>query len=58
MSQIVVASLYSKPSPMMLYETKCWAVKDQHENKISASEKKMMRWMCGKTRHDGIRNKN
>lgn len=36
--------------PMMLFGTECWAVKNQHENKLSIVEMRMLRWMCGKTR--------
>jgi hypothetical protein len=43
--------------PVMLYGTKCWAVKSQHENQVShAAEMRMLRWMSGKTRRDRIRN--
>jgi len=42
--------------PVMLYGTKCWAVKSQHENQVSVAEMRMLRWMSGKTRHDRIRN--
>ncbi|RZC17970.1 Malignant T-cell-amplified sequence 1, partial [Glycine soja] len=42
--------------PAILYGTKCWAVKSQHENKVGAAEMRMLRWMCGKTRQDKIRN--
>ncbi|PNY06400.1 cyclin-dependent kinase [Trifolium pratense] len=32
----------------MLYETECWAVKNQHENnKASGAEMKIWCWMCG-----------
>jgi hypothetical protein len=31
-------------------------MKNQHGNKISIAEMKMLNWMCGKTRHDRIRN--
>jgi hypothetical protein len=40
----------------MLYGTECWAVKSQHESKVSVVEMRMLRWMSGKTRHDRIRN--
>jgi len=40
----------------MLYGTQCQAVKNQHENKVSLAEVRMLRWMCGKTRWDKIRN--
>ena len=42
----------------MLYGTECWAVKKQHEAKMSVAEMRMLRWMCGKTRKDRIRNVN
>ncbi|KAH1220391.1 LINE-1 retrotransposable element ORF2 protein [Glycine max] len=42
--------------PAILYGTECWAVKSQHENKVGVAEMKMLRWMCGKTRQDKIRN--
>ena len=40
----------------LLYGLKCWAVKYQHEQKTSVVEMKMLRWMCGHTRKDKIRN--
>ncbi|KAH1239249.1 Phospholipid-transporting ATPase 3 [Glycine max] len=40
----------------ILYGTKCWAVKSQHETKVGVAEMRMLRWMCGKTRQDKIRN--
>ncbi|KAH1266713.1 LINE-1 retrotransposable element ORF2 protein [Glycine max] len=42
--------------PAILYGTECWAVKSQHENKVGVTEMRMLRWMCGKTRQDKIRN--
>jgi len=33
-------------------------VKNEHESKISVAEMRMLRCMCGKTRHDRIRNDN
>ncbi|KAL5128566.1 Craniofacial development protein 2 [Glycine soja] len=42
--------------PTILYGTECWAVKTQHENKVGVAEMRMLRWMCGKTRQDKIRN--
>ena len=42
----------------MVYETKCWAVKIQNENKVSVSEMRMFHWMYCNTRHDRIRNEN
>ncbi|KAH1257632.1 hypothetical protein GmHk_03G007566 [Glycine max] len=42
--------------PAILYGTECWAVNSQHENKVGVAEMRMLRWMCGKTRQDKIRN--
>jgi hypothetical protein len=42
--------------PAMLYGTECWAVKSQHESKVSVAEMQMLRWMSGKTRQDRIMN--
>jgi len=42
--------------PSVLYGTKCWAVKSQHDNQVSVAEMRMLRWMSGKTRRDKIRN--
>ncbi|KAL7247477.1 hypothetical protein ACSBR2_002399 [Camellia fascicularis] len=33
-----------------------WAIKKQHVDKMSVAEMRMLRWMCGKTRQDRIRN--
>ena len=40
----------------MLYGAKCWATKRQHVQKISVAEMRMLRWICGHTRRDRIRN--
>ncbi|KAH1202990.1 RNA-directed DNA polymerase from mobile element jockey [Glycine max] len=42
--------------PAILYGTECWAIKSQHENKVGVAEMRMLRWMCGKTRQDKIKN--
>ncbi|KAH1261328.1 Craniofacial development protein 2 [Glycine max] len=54
MSQEIIK--VAKETPAILYGTKCWAVKSQHENKVGVAEMRMLRWMCGKTRQDKIRN--
>jgi len=43
---------------VMLYVIECWAVKNQYKNKLSVAEMRMLRWMCGMTRRDRIRNDN
>ncbi|CAN6568778.1 unnamed protein product [Malus baccata var. baccata] len=40
----------------MLYGTECWAVKHQHVHKMGVAEMRMLRWMCGHTRKNKIRN--
>ena len=42
--------------PSLLYGTECWAIKKQHTHKISVAEMRILRWMCGKTRMDKVRN--
>ncbi|KAK9098676.1 hypothetical protein Syun_025721 [Stephania yunnanensis] len=42
--------------PAMLYGSECWAVKQQQLHKVNVAEMRMLRWMCGKTRKDRIRN--
>ncbi|XP_065862596.1 uncharacterized protein, partial [Euphorbia lathyris] len=42
--------------PALLYGTECWAVKHCHIHKISVAEMRMLRWMCGHTRKDRVRN--
>ena len=42
--------------PTMLYGTECWATNREHTHKMSVTEMRMLRWMCGKTRKDKIRN--
>lgn len=42
--------------PALLYGTECWAVKYCHVHKMKVAEMRMLRWMCGHTRKDKIRN--
>ena len=42
--------------PSLLYGTECWTNKKQHTQKISITEMRMLRWMCGKTKMDKVRN--
>ncbi|KAK9082943.1 hypothetical protein Scep_029414 [Stephania cephalantha] len=42
--------------PAMLYGSECWAVKQQQLHKMNVAKMRMLRWMCGKTRKDRIRN--
>ncbi|KAG5575703.1 hypothetical protein H5410_055837 [Solanum commersonii] len=40
----------------LLYGAKCWPVKNSHVQKMHVAEMRMLRWMCGHTRSDKIKN--
>jgi hypothetical protein len=40
----------------MMYGTKYWAIKGQHIQEMSVAEIQMLRWICGHTSRDRIRN--
>ena len=40
----------------MLYGAECRSIKRQHVQKMSVAEMRMLRWICGHTRRDRIRN--
>ncbi|XP_070039112.1 uncharacterized protein [Nicotiana tomentosiformis] len=42
--------------PTKLYEAECWPVKNSHVQQMKVAEMRMLRWMCGHTRLDKIRN--
>ncbi|KAG5597751.1 hypothetical protein H5410_038983 [Solanum commersonii] len=42
--------------PALLYGAECWPVKNSHVQKMQVAEMRMLRWMCGHTRRDKIRN--
>ena len=42
--------------PAMLYGAETWATKKVHEARLNVTEMKMLRWMCGVTKLDKIRN--
>ncbi|CAH9108779.1 unnamed protein product [Cuscuta europaea] len=42
--------------PALLYGVECWPVKQCHIQKMSVAEIRMLRWMCGHTRKDRVRN--
>ncbi|KAG5606742.1 hypothetical protein H5410_028234 [Solanum commersonii] len=42
--------------PALLYGAECWPVKNSHVQKLHVAEMRMLRWMCGHTRSDKIRN--
>ena len=42
--------------PAMMYGAETWAVKKAQEKKLDVAEMRMLRWMCGVTKLDRIRN--
>ena len=42
--------------PALLYGAECWAISKKHEQSLGVAEMRMLRWMCGKTRKDRVRN--
>jgi hypothetical protein len=40
----------------MLYGAECWPTKRQHVQQLSVAEMRMLRWICGHTRKDRVRN--
>jgi hypothetical protein len=40
----------------MLYGVEYWVTKGQHIQKMSVAEMRMLRWICGHTKKDRIRN--
>ena len=43
--------------PDLLYGVEWWPIKKSHMQKTRVAEMRMIRWMCGHTRIDNIRNK-
>ncbi|KAI5746693.1 hypothetical protein M8J77_006372 [Diaphorina citri] len=42
--------------PAMMYGAETWALKKVHEKRLEVAEMRMLRWSCGVTRMDRIRN--
>jgi hypothetical protein len=42
--------------PAMLYGAECWPTKRRHVQQLSVPEMRMLRWICGNTRRDWVRN--
>jgi hypothetical protein len=40
----------------MLYGAKCWPTKRRHVQQLSVAEMHILRWFCGHTRRDKVRN--
>ncbi|KAG2588625.1 hypothetical protein PVAP13_5NG358781 [Panicum virgatum] len=43
--------------PAMLYGAEYWPTKRRHVHQMSVAEMRMLRWFCGHTRRDRVRNK-
>ncbi|ONL96987.1 Retrovirus-related Pol polyprotein LINE-1 [Zea mays] len=42
--------------PAMLYGAECWPTKRRHVQQLCVAEMRMLRWICGHTRRDRVRN--
>jgi hypothetical protein len=42
--------------PAMLYGAECWPTKRRYVQQLSVAEMRMLRWICGNTRRDRVRN--
>ncbi|KAF3644195.1 60S ribosomal protein L10a [Capsicum annuum] len=42
--------------PVMLYGAECWPIKHVHIQKLKVTKMRILRWMCGLTRGDRVRN--
>jgi len=43
--------------PTLLYGAECWPTKGSHLQRMKVVQMRMLRWICGHTRLDKIRNK-
>jgi hypothetical protein len=44
--------------PAMLYGAECWPTKKRYVQQLSVAEMCMLRWICGNTRRNRVRNDN
>jgi hypothetical protein len=42
--------------PAMLYGAECWPTKRRYVQQLSVAEMRILRWICGHTRRDQVRN--
>ncbi|KIH46881.1 hypothetical protein ANCDUO_23063, partial [Ancylostoma duodenale] len=42
--------------PAMMYGGECWPLSKTHERMLNTAEMRMLRWACGLTRYDKVRN--
>ncbi|KAE8701868.1 Leucine-rich receptor-like protein kinase family protein isoform 2 [Hibiscus syriacus] len=40
--------------PALLYESECWAIKNDHVRRMEAAEMRMLRWACGREDYGGL----
>ena len=56
-SRILKGKVYrSVVRPAILYGSECWPTTKNHERQLHSAEMRMLRWACGWTRLDRIRN--
>ncbi|KAJ8704761.1 hypothetical protein PYW08_012081 [Mythimna loreyi] len=48
--------IYKSVIRPVLYGSECWAMKKTDEKRLHVAEMRMLRWMCGVTRMDKVRN--
>jgi hypothetical protein len=44
------------PASLMQYGVECWPTERQHIQQMNVIDMRILRWMCGHTRKDRIRN--
>ena len=54
--ELVIANSIFKDTLALLYGIKCWLVKKNFEQKMDVTEMHMLRWICGHTMIDRIKN--
>ena len=45
-----------RKAPILVYGAETWALKKAQEMKLEVAEMQMLRWMCGVTKLDKVRN--
>jgi hypothetical protein len=56
MRQESATKVERQESPAILYRAECWPTKRRHIQQLSVVEMRMLRWICGHTRLDQVRN--
>ncbi|EPB66013.1 hypothetical protein ANCCEY_14900, partial [Ancylostoma ceylanicum] len=55
-SRVLKGKIYHVVRPAMMYGSECWPVSKTHERMLNTAEMRMLRWECGLTRRDKVRN--